>query len=331
MTSRSTDTVRRGQRSVASTDALAASSTGQPLAAGSGGSRSVNGSPRRPGEVAGDPRHAPGVRAVALDRDVEDGVDPQPERLHDRGAGLARLLVTENQEAGSVVGEAELLAGAQHAVGGHAAQLALADFEVTGQDRTNRRERHPVPHLEVGRTADDLEWLRSAAIDDGEADFVGTLDRADVEHPSHHHLAEPFADVLDRLDHEPEVVQGVTQCPDVVGKRSEITKPAERCAHGGLSRCGVSSELREEADVVLEEGAHVWDGVTHLRQPVDAEPEREAGPDVGVDAHGGEDGRIDHAAATELDPARLRAGAAASPRQTVQVISYSADGSVNGK
>ena len=48
VTSRRTDTVRRGQRSADSTDALAASSTGQPLAGGSGGSGSVNGSSRRP-------------------------------------------------------------------------------------------------------------------------------------------------------------------------------------------------------------------------------------------------------------------------------------------
>src|SRR6202034_1332219 len=97
---------------------------------------------------------------------------------------------------------------------------------------------------------------------------------------------------------------------------SEITEPAERSAHGGLSRCGAwswvsGSELREEADVVLQEGTHVGNGVAHLRQPVDAEPGGEDRPHVGVDPDGGEEGGIDHAAAAELDPARVRAGAAA--------------------
>ena len=42
--------------------------------------------------------------------------------------------------------------------------------------------------------------------------------------------------------------------------------------------------------------------VAHERQPVDAETEGEAGPRVGVDPDGGEDGRVDHAAAAELHP-----------------------------
>ena len=133
---------------------------------------------------------------------------------------------------------------------------------------------------------------------------------ADLEHPADHHVVQPLADVLDRLDDEAEVVQRVAQHPDVVGERGEITEPAERSAHGGLSRCGARSELREEADVVLQEGAHVRNGVAHLRQPVDAEPEGEARPDVGVDPDGGEDGGVDHAAAAELDPAGVRARAA---------------------
>ena len=81
------------------------------------------------GQIAGDPRNAPGVGTVALDRNVEDGVDPQPERLHDRRPRLARRLVAQDQQARAVVGETELLARAQHAVGRDAAQLALADLE----------------------------------------------------------------------------------------------------------------------------------------------------------------------------------------------------------
>ena len=54
-------------------------------------------------------------------------------------------------------------------------------------------------------------------------------------------------------------------------------------------------------------------------------------PHVGVDPHGGEDGGVDHAAAAELIQPVCEHVRQPSPRQTVQVISNSADGSVKGK
>ena len=238
MTSRRTDTVRRGQRSADSTDALAASSTGQPLAAGSGGSGSVNGSSRRPARSRAIPEmHQASGRlpSTVMSKTVSTR---SPSASMIGVPGLARRLVAQDQQARAVVGETELLARAQHAVGHHAAQRSRGDLEAPGQDGPDRRQRHPVPHLEVGGAAHDLERLRPAAVDDGEADLVGALDRADLEHPADHHVAQPLADVLDRLDDETEVVQRVAQHPDVVGERGEITEPAERSAHGGLSRCG---------------------------------------------------------------------------------------------
>ncbi len=129
---------------------------------GRGGLGQREGQLQPTGQVAGDPRNAPGIGAVALDGNVEDGVDAETERLHDRRPRLARRLVAEDQQAGPVVGEAELLARAEHAVGGHAPQLALTDLEAPGQDGPDRRQRHPVPHLEVGGAAHDLEWFGPA-------------------------------------------------------------------------------------------------------------------------------------------------------------------------
>ena len=224
-------------------------------------------------EVAGDPHHRPRVGAVALDGDVEDGVGLEPQRLGQRRARFARGLVAQDQQAGAVVGEPELLPRAQHPVGPDAAHLAADDLVAAGQDGSDRSEGHAVPHREVVRPAHDLQRL-GPGIDDDAADLVGTLDRVDLEHPADHHVAQPLPHVLDPLDDQPEVVERVAQCPDVVGERGEVTEPAQRGAHGGrrdlslgwaltsgMGSSGIGSsgtgrewsELREEADVVLQE------------------------------------------------------------------------------
>ncbi len=71
------------------------------------------------------------------------------------------------------------------------------------------------------------------------------------------------------------------------------------------TRTSVLSELAQEADVVLDQGAHVGNPMPHLGAAIDAEAEGETGPPVSVDPHRVEHGRVDHAAPTELDPARL--------------------------
>ena len=76
----------------------------------------------------------------------------------------------------------------------------------------------------------------------------------------------------------------------------------------------------QEADVVGDELADVVEAVTLLGQPVDAEPEGEARPLLGVEPAGAQHVRVDHPAAAQLDPAADGVD-----------MSNSADGSVNGK
>ncbi len=89
-------------------------------------------------QVAGDPDDGPGVGAVALDGDVEDDVGLEAQRLGQRRARLTRRLVAEDQEAGAVVGEPELLPRAEHPVGHDAAHLAPLDLEAAGEDGADR-------------------------------------------------------------------------------------------------------------------------------------------------------------------------------------------------
>ena len=301
----------------------------------------ARGAPRGRGR---SPTMRPRVGAVALDRDVEDGVGLEPQRLDQGRARLARRLVAQDQQAGAVVGEPELLPRAQHPVGTDAAHLAADDLEAAGQDRRRpaRAGRGPPPRSCRPRT-------RSRAAPPPASTTTRRMRSAPSmasisEHPAHHHVAQPLADALDPLDDQPEVVERVAQRPDVVGERGEVTEPAQRGAHGGRRDLSLGwalssgmgrewSELAQEADVVLEEGRacrgsswRIWASRSI------AEPEGEARPLVGVEPDRGEDGRVDHAAAAELDPPGAPSRSdIPSPWQMVHVISYSAEGSVNGK
>ena len=181
-TSVKTDTVRRGQRSGSSTAARGHVGHGPATRFGRRrlGQREGKAQPGR--QVTGDSRHAPGVGAVALDRDVEHGVHRQAERLGQRRAGRRVDLVAEDEEPRSVVGEAELPARAQHPVGEHAAHLAPADLEPAGQHRADGSQRDPVPHLEVECAAHDVEGLPPGLHDDP-PDPIGSLYGVDLGHP----------------------------------------------------------------------------------------------------------------------------------------------------
>src|SRR3954463_3198077 len=71
------------------------------------------------------------------------------------------------------------------------------------------------------------------------------------------------------------------------------------------------SELLQNAHVVLPEEAQVGEAVTEHRDALDAEAEREAGPDLWVVADVREHLRIDPAGSAHLDPARVLAHRAA--------------------
>ena len=91
------------------------------------------------------------------------------------------------------------------------------------------------------------------------------------------------------------------------------------------------SELPQEADVVLDERPHVGDLVAHLGAAVDAEAEGEARPLRGVDPTASNTaGSTMPQPPSSIHPVCEQVRQPA-PSQMVQVISNSADGSVNGK
>ena len=85
--------------------------------------------------------------------------------------------------------------------------------------------------------------------------------------------------------------------------RAHLTGKAERL-DGRL-------ELAEEADVVFEVVAEVFDLPLEHGDALDAHTEGEAAVDFGIDAGGTEDVGVDHAAAENLEPAGTLADVAA--------------------
>src|SRR3954467_10287013 len=73
-------------------------------------------------------------------------------------------------------------------------------------------------------------------------------------------------------------------------------------------------ELAAEPHITLDHVPHVLDAVAEHQRPLQAHPERETGVPVGVDTAGPQDARVDHTAATPLDPALAATGAAGTVR-----------------
>src|SRR5215207_10931581 len=76
---------------------------------------------------------------------------------------------------------------------------------------------------------------------------------------------------------------------------------------GELASATKRSVLSEKADVAVEERADLVDAVADHRDPLEPEAEREALPLLRVIADGLEHVGVDHSAAAELDPSRVRA------------------------
>src|SRR6476469_8504834 len=97
-----------------------------------------------------------------------------------------------------------------------------------------------------------------------------------------------------------------TSAPRAPGARA-VYSPSQL---SGIRMSDPHPELLREADVALDDLVHPLDPVAQLERPLDAEPERETRVDVGVDAARAQHLAVDHAGASELDPARAATRAA---------------------
>src|SRR5690606_11959051 len=158
------------------------------------------------GGLAGDTAQGEAVAAVGGDGDVQDLVD-QLQQLDGVLADLG-LRRQHDDAVGAVIAHAQLVAGADHAVGRLAVRLARGDREATGQGGAGQHHDDLVADGEVAGAADDLLRLTGAVglpdVDGAEADrLLEALQFLDGQHLADDEGAlEVGAEVLDGLDLE---------------------------------------------------------------------------------------------------------------------------------
>jgi hypothetical protein len=117
--------------------------------------------PEDGGELSGDPDHAPQVRPVGRDVDVEHGLT---DREVVRDGTPDHVLFVEQEDAIMIRGNAELAFAHHHPIGLQAPQLGLPQLRPIGQDASRQHDGHAGTGVGVRGAGDDLR-LVAAEID----------------------------------------------------------------------------------------------------------------------------------------------------------------------
>ena len=187
-------------------------------------------------QVAGDTGDAPGVGAVPLDGDVEDGVglESRAPRSEACRARPARRRPAPGGRLRRRRGRALRPSTAcrwrrrPSSCGGRS-RSSPGSTAPTGANGT----RSPTEKLEAPQTISSGSPPASTTTT---ADAVGPLNGGDLGDPGDDDVSEPLPHPLDLLDHQAQVVERGHEHPDVIGEGGEVTEPAEWSAHERLSR-----------------------------------------------------------------------------------------------
>ena len=259
----------------------------------------------RVGQLAGDPPHREAVAPVRCDRELHDHLVEPDERsgiVARRGVHIGR----QHDDTRVVVAQPELAGGADHAVGEVPVRLARTDPEAAGQDSARQDHRHQSADREVRRATDDAARHGLAVLvglTDIDQDMPDRLlelaELGDLLDPADQKWAgDGRAKIGDLLDLEADPDQGGLQLGRIGRCVDELPQPR----HGHPHPSDLHSERAGEPDVTLDHVAHVRDTMAEHQRPLDAHAESESTVDIRIDAAGGEDARVHHAAATPLDP-----------------------------
>ena len=240
------------------------------------------------------------VAAVRGQVDVDDGVvqlQVAADALAHRRAGR------QLQQAAVVVADLQFAGRAEHAVGFHAAQLGLLDGEVAGQRGADGGERHLKARAHIGRAADHLEGFLAVA-DLADIELVGIGMTLDGNHFADDDALEATGRRFDAVHFQ----AGHGQPGNQILVRSRRVHPATQPLFTEFHRTPVwqLAELRQEAQIVVEEEAQVVDPVAQHGQALGAHAKGEALVLLWIDAGHAQDVGVDHSAAQHLEPARGR-------------------------
>jgi hypothetical protein len=181
------------------------------------------------GQLAGHADHAHRVGPVGGDREVEDDVVESEDATH---VGPELDALVEAEDAAVVVTEAELLGGAEHAVGHDAADLAPLQHEAPRQRGARTGIGHDHARHHVGGTAHDA-GLTAAGVDVDELELVGVGVLLDPEHPRDPHTGDLGARLFHALHLEAELVERGHEVGHgrVDRQRGEVADPGEGHQH----------------------------------------------------------------------------------------------------
>ena len=267
---------------------------------------------RRAGQRRDLARHAVDaerMRQVGRQLEREHGV-VQRQQLADVGAH--RRIGRQLEQAAMVVGQLQLARRAQHAEAVDAAQLADLDGEGRAalfrrrQLGTDQCQRHADAHTRVGRAADDLQRpvgrMRAGQhLAHAQAVGIGVLHRLDDL--GHDHALARRRHGAGVFHLQPGHGQQVGQFGGGDGRVAELAQPGFGELHGSGR---ASLELRQEAQVAIEEQAQVVHAIAQHRQPVRAHAEGEADVRLGIQAEVAHHVRMHLAGAGHLEPAALQ-------------------------
>ena len=154
------------------------------------------------GQVAGHAVVAGSIDAVWGEVHLEDIVAGEVEIFGGGSAGGGSLGGVDDDDAVMAGADANLVLGADHAVGGHAAHLGLLDGELLVaviEGRAHGGDNHRLSGGHVGGAADNLLDGAAAEVDGGDMQMVAVGMSLTGEHLAHHQAAEAAADNVDGL------------------------------------------------------------------------------------------------------------------------------------
>ena len=173
------------------------------------------------------------IRTVAGHLDLEDLV-ADGEEIDERRPGLGRF--RENEDAGVVLAELELLLGEDHPCRALAPHRPLFDPQPSGQEAAGQDDADGRSRLEVPGTADDLTRARLADVDLTQAHAVGVRVGGDVDDSADPEVIEVRVDVRDTTVQDPlHLARRCRQPCRQIGQRDldrdVLAQPGERDAH----------------------------------------------------------------------------------------------------
>ncbi len=221
---------KRVQSSGSRTSTLRWSATGPPVSIDRD-LRPANRRARGGGHLARQADQAQGVASVRLDVHVQDDVAVDFGELP-----AERRRRRQDQDPLGIAGDVQLVARAEHALGGDAHLLGPLDASVAGQDGARQGDRHALARGDVVRAADDVERLARADVDGRQVKPIGVRMLLDREQLADHDRAPVGAPLLDALDFHAEQGQPLGQLLGRLLDVDVLAEPVQRNSHRNCSR-----------------------------------------------------------------------------------------------